>query len=75
MLFLWVSSLHLINKKCGSNFHRNEMKKNIWKEQKHWYVINTWSDNAFKNTNVNHALMPSAYIPLKAMPDQEGWFF
>ena len=50
-------------------------KKNIWKEQKHWYVINTWSDNAFKNTNVNHALMPSAYIPLKAMPDQEGWFF
>jgi len=33
-----------------------EMKINSLKKQKHGYLIHTWSDKAFKNTNVNWEL-------------------
>ena len=41
-LFLWVSPLLLLNKKCSSPFQR-ETAYNL-KKQKHWYIILTWSD-------------------------------
>ena len=36
------------NKKWASHF------RDSFKKQKHWYLINTWSDKAFKGTVVNH---------------------
>ena len=54
-LFLWVSSLLFINKKCPSYYSRRREPGNE-KEQKHWNRIHTWADIAFKGTVVNQAL-------------------
>ena len=37
-------------------FEKPKMKINSWKEQKHAYLIYTWSDMDFKGTVVNRAL-------------------
>ena len=33
-----------------------ELNKNSFQNYKHWYLIHTWSDKAFKSTVVNRAL-------------------
>ena len=41
----------------GKDHFRGEIVKiNSLQEQKHWFLIHTWSDKAFKDTVVNHAL-------------------
>ena len=35
---------------------RKQMKIKSLKKQKHWYLIYTWADKAFKDTVVNWAL-------------------
>ena len=57
-LFLRISPLLLISKKCTSHLSQREpqMKISRLKKQKHWYLIGTWLDRAFKGTNVNRVL-------------------
>ena len=56
-LFLWISPLLLIYKEYASHFRREIPNE---KEQKHWNLINPWSDKLFKGTVVNQAL-PSVH--------------
>jgi len=50
VFFLYVFPI----KKCASNFHRETVKQ--FRETKHWYLIHSWSDKAFKDTVVNQVL-------------------
>ena len=44
-LFLWNSSLFLKGKKCAIHISRETTQEiNSLKNQKHLYLINTWSD-------------------------------
>ena len=55
--FLWVSPLLLINKKFASLFaEKPQVKINSLKKHKHWYLIQTWTDKAFKGTFVTRTL-------------------
>ena len=51
-LFLWVSPLLFKNKKQVTVAEKPQIKINR-EEKKHWYLIHTWSDKAFKGTVVN----------------------
>ena len=56
--FLWVSPLLLLYTwNTQVSFTENsQMKINSLKKLKHWYLIHTWSDKAFKGTVVNRTI-------------------
>ena len=45
-VFLWIPLLFLTSKKCAICTERTQMKIYSLKEQKHGYLIHTWSDKA-----------------------------
>ena len=48
----------LKTKNAQVEFEKKPLKKiNSLKKQNQWYLIHTWSDNAFKGTVVNRALL------------------
>ena len=55
-LFLWVSPLLLISNTQVSLAEKPQMK------QKHWYLISTWSDKAFKGTGFRSGISIFARI-------------
>ena len=56
-LFLWVSPMLLISKKCAGYIRRETANDNKQlNKQKHEYPIHSWSHKAFKGALVNWAL-------------------
>ena len=74
--FFWLEKCEYLHCFFNVTFaEKPQMKIISLKKQKHWYLINTWSEKAFKGTVVNRALpsVDGGSLKITLTVPYKGW--